>query len=149
MENMALGGMVGGAAAFGAGVGMWAFGDLEVRRAEGRAPELTPLMRQHRGRGLRTAGIVLTVLGSVLTLASLITLAVPPDCSNGDDLCGLGNIVVGGGLGGVASSFMGAGIPLLATGVSEIRAGNSGIILNGFGPRAMPNGGGIGISGRF
>jgi hypothetical protein len=61
----------------------------------------------------------------------------------------VGGILSGGIMAGVGSALLGAGVPLLVVGRSEERAAKRGIIIDALGPRAMPGGGGFGISGRF
>ena len=144
----------------GAGVGLWAYGDVEARRAEGTAWMLTAERRSERGHALKIPGIVVTTLGLAFAAASFIPLGVPTHCQNrsNEDGCGLENFIAATALGSTSSvflglprsssGFLGLGIPLLAIGISEEHKG-AVVTIDRIAPKAMPGGGGIGFSGRF
>ena len=146
--DVGIGSFAMGAVSFGAGVGLWAYGDVETRRAEGTAPMLTPEHRRERGRALKIPGIVFTTLGAIFAAASFIPLGVPTDCQSGEEFCGIGNLFASAALGGTSSVVLGLGIPLLAVGVSEEHKG-AVVTIDSVAPKAMNGGGGIGFSGRF
>ena len=79
----------------GAGVGPWAYGDVEVRRSEGTAWMLIAEHRSERGHALEILGIVVTTLGLAFAAASFIPLGVPAHCQNrsNEDWCGLENFI--------------------------------------------------------
>ena len=147
-RDLGIAGLAVGAVGFGAGVGLWGHGDLEVRRAEGRAPMLTPERRRERGHSFKHVGVAMMVLGGMMAVSTLVTLGT---CIAGvSDSCDIDTVLLRTApiLAGVGSTFLGLGVPLLAVGLSEEHKG-ARLILDSVAPRAMAGGGGLGFSGRF
>jgi hypothetical protein len=126
-----------GESMFGTGIGL-----VSASGALGRDSNEIP-----SGNGARTAGIALTAIGGALTLVSLGFTILTARCNpySDGDLCAL-PAIVGMGTGALAGIPLGIGVGALAVGVGRE---HQRVIIDSIGPRSMPNGAGVGISGRF
>lgn len=111
-----------------------------------RANETNLAARRARGREMTIEGAVLTAVGAATTILSFIPFTVP--CKQHDDVggCGIGAAIQTGIMAGSGTLLLGIGIPLLAVGVREQRAG---LRIDSIAPIALPQGGGVGLAGRF
>jgi hypothetical protein len=101
-------------------------------------------------RRMGIAGVVLTAIGATFSLASLgLAISTPRTCANDDDgICvGLTSFGVGV-MGAIGSATLGAGVPLLALGVTDARHA-AALTIDSIGPVSFVSGGGIGVGGRF
>jgi len=147
--NTTAGTMIPGALAIGAGATLWGIGDYERRRALGLAPMPTPEHRARRGARLTKIGAALVGGGSALAVGSIIAGAIMGARGNHDDF--YYPMLAASVLGACSSVALGAGIPVLATGLSDRRTARQGgsLAFDGIAPQAGPHGGGLAISGRF
>ena len=138
----------GGGVAFGAGMSLWAIGARELQHPDGSGPALASAPRARRARKMKVGGAVLTGLGGALVLGSIVPIAMTT-CTRHDEDCALFLAFNSGIPAGLGSVLLGAGVPLLTIGLGDERAGKTRLTVDTVGPRAMPGGGGIGVSGRF
>jgi hypothetical protein len=96
------------------------------------------------------AGITLTVLAGALSIGGIATALAPSHCTDPENWCGIGRIGIAAGLGAGSALAAVIGVPLLV--VSERdrqRAKRELFVIDSVGPRALPSGGGFGVTGRF